>query len=89
MKLIFFLLKFEIFYENYPPTRHIKYKRKDFAPCNKSNMAKKLLSTNLERFLRIASVNCPKLAKWQSLNPHNFTKNDHDKFKLKTIITFE
>ena len=27
----------------------IKYKRIDFAPCNKSIMANKLLSTNLER----------------------------------------
>ena len=35
-------LKFEIFYENHPPTRHIKYKRIDLAPCNKSNMASKL-----------------------------------------------
>ena len=45
------ILKFEIFYENHPPTRLIKYKRIDFAPCNKSIMANKLLSTNLERFL--------------------------------------
>ena len=35
-------LKFENFYENHPPTRHIKYKMKDFAPCNKSIMANKL-----------------------------------------------
>ena len=38
-----------------PPTRHIKYKRINFAikfaPCNKSIMAIKLLSTNLEQFL--------------------------------------
>ena len=47
-----FFLKFEVFYENHPPTRHIKYKRIDFAPCNKSIMAIKLLSTKLERFLR-------------------------------------
>ena len=47
-----FFLKFEIFIESHPPTRHIKYKRIDFAPCNKSIIAKKLLSTNLERFLR-------------------------------------
>ena len=46
------ILKFETFYENHPPTRHIKYKRLIFAPCNKSIMANKLLSTNLERFLR-------------------------------------
>ena len=51
---IFFLLKFEIFYENHPPTRNIKYKRIDFAPCNKSIIANKLLSISgkLERFLR-------------------------------------
>ena len=49
----FFFLKFEIFYENHPPfVRHIKYKRVDFVPCNKSIMANKLRSTNLERFLR-------------------------------------
>ena len=35
----FFFLKFEIFIENHHPTRHIKYKRIDFAPCNKSVMA--------------------------------------------------
>ena len=34
------------------PTCHINYKRIDFAPCNKSIMANKLLSTNLERLLR-------------------------------------
>ena len=45
-------LKFEIFYENHPPTRHIKYKRIDFAPGKKSIMANKLLPTNLEPFLR-------------------------------------
>ena len=45
-------LKFEIFYKNHPPTRHIKYKRIDFAPCNKSIIAKRLLLTNLERLLR-------------------------------------
>ena len=38
-------LKFEIFYENHPPTRHIKYRRIDFAPCNKPIMANKLLLT--------------------------------------------
>ena len=46
------ILKFEIFYENYPPTRHLKYKSIDFAPYNKPIMANKLLLTNLERFLR-------------------------------------
>ena len=44
-------LKFEIFYENHHPTRHIKYKGIDFAPCNKPIMANKLLLTHLERFL--------------------------------------
>ena len=29
-----------------------KFKRIDIAPCNKINMANKLLSTNLERLLR-------------------------------------
>ena len=45
-------LKFEFFYENHHPTRHIKYNRIDFTPCNKPIMANKLLLTNLERFLR-------------------------------------
>ena len=44
-------LKFEFFYENHPPTRHIKYKGIDFAPCNKPIMANKLLLTNSGRFL--------------------------------------
>ena len=48
----FFFLKIEIFNENHPPTRHIKYKRIDFAPFNKPIMANKLLLTNLEQFLR-------------------------------------
>ena len=37
-----FFPKFEIFKENHPPTRHIKYKKIDFVPCNKSIMANKL-----------------------------------------------
>ena len=53
----FFFPKFEIFYENHPPTRHTKYKRRDFAPRNKPIMANKLLLTNLERFLR--RINSP------------------------------
>ena len=48
----FFFPKFEIFCENHPPTRHMKYKKIDFVPCNKSIMANKLRSTNLERFIR-------------------------------------
>ena len=48
----FFFLKFEIFYENHPPTRHIKYKKIDFAPIIISIMANKHSRTNLERFLR-------------------------------------
>ena len=38
--------------ENNPPTRHIKYKRIDFAPCNKPIKANRPLLTNFERFLR-------------------------------------
>ena len=45
------ILKFEFFYENHPPTRQYK-KKIDFALCNKSITANKLLSINLERFLR-------------------------------------
>ena len=57
MKKIFFL-KIEVFFnENHPPTRHTKFKRIDFAPCNKPIMANKLLLTNLERFLR--RINSP------------------------------
>ena len=49
---IFFLENLKFFYENHPPTRHIKYKKIDFVPCDKSIMANKLRSTNLERFIR-------------------------------------
>ena len=49
----------DFFCENHPPTRHMKYKVINFAPRNKSIiynqlqiMAKKLSSTNLERFQR-------------------------------------
>ena len=38
-------------YENHPPTRHIKYKKIDFVPCNKSFVTNKLRSTNLERLI--------------------------------------
>ena len=51
------ILKFEFFDKNYPRTRHIKYKRTDFAPFNFSILANKLLSTNLEQFLR--RINSP------------------------------
>ena len=34
-------LNFEIFHANHHPTPHIKYKRINFAPCNKSILAKK------------------------------------------------
>ena len=53
IKRKFLFLKIEFFfYENHSPIRRIKYKTIGFAPCNKSNMANKLLSTSLERFLR-------------------------------------
>ena len=49
-------LKFEIFCEHHP-ARHIKYKVIDFTSSNKSIMANKLPSTNLERCLgRIKSL---------------------------------
>ena len=51
MKTKLNFIKLEFFNEDHHPTRHIKYKRIDFAPCNKSIMANKLLSTKLERFL--------------------------------------
>ena len=71
------------------PTRHIKYKVVDFTPINQSirhisflepiwndfsggfNLAYALIARNISR------VNCPELAKKQSLNLHNFTKNNH------------
>ena len=37
-------------FKTFKTTHHIKYKVIDFAPCNKSIMANKLLSTNLEQF---------------------------------------
>ena len=40
------------FFYEITPTRHIKYKKIDFALCNKSIMANKLVSTNLEQFIR-------------------------------------
>ena len=46
------LKKFEIFCENHHPTRHIKYKMINVASSNKSIMANRHLSNNLERFLR-------------------------------------
>ena len=49
--------KIEIFCENHQPTRHIKYKKIEFVSSNKLIMANKLISTNLERFLR--QISCP------------------------------
>ena len=44
---------FEIFScKNHPHTRHINFKKIDFAPSNKYFKANKLPSTLLERFLR-------------------------------------
>ena len=48
----FFSKIWNFFYENYPPTRHNKYKVINFAASNKSILANKFLSTNLERFLK-------------------------------------
>ena len=45
-------LKIDFFKEIIQTTRHKKYKRIVFALCNKSIMANKLLSTNLDRFIR-------------------------------------
>ena len=54
----FFFLKFENFYENHHPPRHIKkYKKIDFVPYNKSIMAHKLRLFNLEQFIR--RIKCP------------------------------
>ena len=49
---LFFLTFENVSMKIIPPTRHIKYKRIDVAPCNEQIKANKLLSTNLERFLR-------------------------------------
>ena len=46
-----FFLKLNFFYEIIPHTPY-KVQKIDFVPCNKSIMANKLRSTNLERFLR-------------------------------------
>ena len=61
---MFFFLKFENFYENHPPTRHIKYKKRDFVPCNKLIMAISLiqpiwndLQDGLNLRLRVNSAN--------------------------------
>ena len=78
-----------VFFTKKSPTRPIKYKRMNLAPCNKSIMATQLLSTNLE--LSLSGINSrlrvnsakniarlfPNWRKWQLLNPRNFTKNDH------------
>ena len=56
----FYFLKFENFYENHPPKGDEKYKRIKFAPCSKSIMANKLLSTSFER---------PKLTKMAIFKP--------------------
>ena len=44
----FFFQNLKFFYENHHPTRHINYKKIDFAPIIISIMAYKLSWTNLE-----------------------------------------
>ena len=91
-KLKILFLKLEIIYENHPPKRHIKHKKINFTPCNKSIIANKLLSTFLERFLRRIKSPLTRLEreiyralivsnwpKTPSLKPHNFLKNSHRK----------
>ena len=46
------ILKFEFFKMKSSPHTPYKYKRIEFALCNKSIMANKFISTNLERFIR-------------------------------------
>ena len=83
-----YIFKIWVFWENQPPTRHIKYKVIDFAPSNKSIIAKKLPTTNdfsdgLNPRLRFnrRNIYCalivPTWLKRQSLNHHNFTKKVH------------
>ena len=45
-------LNFELFLMSSSPHTPYKYKRKNFAPFNKTIMANKLRSTNLEWFIR-------------------------------------
>ena len=47
---------FEIYCKNHHPTRHIKYQVINFAHINKSVMAKKIPSTNLEDFDFFVSI---------------------------------
>ena len=66
-----FFLKFEIFFENHPPTRQYKVQENKYVlrQINKSIMAN--LLTNLERFLR--RIKSPltryKLAKMATFKP--------------------
>ena len=54
---MFFFQNVNFLNEKHHPTRHTKYKRIDFNPCNKPIMANQLLLTNLEQFLR--RINSP------------------------------
>ena len=47
-----FFLNLKFFMKIIPPHANIKYKMSDFDPFNKSIMANKLRSTNLEQFIR-------------------------------------
>ena len=66
--------------KNHPPTRHM-YKVIHFAPDNKSIIANKLASSNLEQFQRLIKypLTCcvlivPNWPKWRSLNPITLRK---------------
>ena len=46
------MLNFEVFFIKSSPHTPLKVEKINFAHCNKSIMANKLLSTNLDQFLR-------------------------------------
>ena len=70
-KLKFFFYNLKLFMKIIPPHAIQSTKKTDSAFCNKSIMANKLHSTNLEKFLRriksrnIKRVNGPKLARME------------------------
>ena len=60
LNVIKFEKKIVIFYENHPPTRHLKYKKIDLAPFNQSIMANKLLLTLLGHYYFLTVENIRK-----------------------------
>ena len=57
--------KFEIFFANHHPTRYLSYQLIEFAPNNKTILANKLPSINLEKVLGRIKSQTEEVLRWK------------------------